>query len=89
MIILGALHSYFNKLILLKTIGNDPSKVGINPYFLGEYKMASERFSVKQIHQALEYIMQADIESKGVGGYNKKNDTVLEELVLKLFSIKN
>ena len=88
-IILGALHSYFNKLILLKTIGNDPSKVGINPYFLGEYKMASERFSIKQIHQALEYIMQADIESKGIGGYNKKNDTVLEELVLKLFSIKN
>ena len=28
--------------------------------------------SVKQIHQALEYIMQADIESKGIGGYNKR-----------------
>ena len=51
--------------------------------------MACERFSIKQIHQALEYIMKADIESKGIGGYNKKNDTVLEELILKLFSIKN
>ena len=88
-LILGGLHTYFYKLILLKTLGNDSSKVGINPYFLGEYKKASERFSVKQISQALEYIMKADLKSKGILGYNKKNDTILEELVLKLFFIKN
>ncbi|MFL2600705.1 MAG: DNA polymerase III subunit delta [Flavobacteriaceae bacterium] len=89
MLILGGLHTYFCKLIILKTLGNDSGKVGINPYFLGEYKKASERFSVKQIYQALEYIMKADLKSKGIEGYNKKNDSILEELVLKLFSIKN
>ena len=73
----------------MKTLGNDLSKVGINPYFLGEYKKASERFSVKQISQALEYIMKADLKSKGIGGHNKKDETLLEELILKLFSIKN
>ena len=88
-LILGSLHTYFQKLILLKTVGNDLSRVGINPYFIDEYKRVSERFSVIQISQALEYIMKADLKSKGVGGYNKKNETVLEELVLKLFSIKN
>jgi len=88
-LILGSLHTYFQKLILLKTVGNDTSRIGINPYFIDEYKRVSERFSVKQISQALEYIMKADLKSKGVGGYNKKNETVLEELVLKLFSIKN
>ena len=86
---MGSLHTYFQKLILLKTVGNDLSRVGINPYFIDEYKRVSERFSVIQIFQALEYIMKADLKSKGVGGYNKKNETVLEELVLKLFSIKN
>ena len=80
---------YFQKLILLKSTGNDLSKVGINPYFFDEYKKASERFTLKQISQVLECIMQADLESKGIGGYIKKNDTILEELVLKLFSIKN
>ena len=65
------------------------SKVGINPYFFDEYKRAAERFSVKQISQALEYIMKADLESKGIGSLNKKNTTILEELVFKLFSIWN
>ena len=86
-LVLGSLHNYFQKLILLKSCGNDMSKVGINPYFFVEYKRAAERFSVKQISKALEYIMIADLESKGIGGLNKKNTTILEELVLKLFSI--
>ncbi len=86
-LVLGSLHNYFQKLILVKSGGNEMSKVGINPYFFGEYKKAAERFSVKQISQALEYIMKADLESKGIGGLNKKNTTILEELVIKLFSI--
>ena len=86
---MGSLHTYFQKLILLKTVGNDIGRVGINPYFIDEYKRVSERFSVKQISQALEYIMKADLKSKGIGGYNKKDEIVLEELILKLFSIKN
>ena len=88
-LILATLHTYFQKLILLKTIGNDISRVGVNPYFINEYKRVSERFSLRQISQALEHIMKADLKSKGIGGYNIKNETVLEELVLKLFSIKN
>ena len=88
-LILGSLHTYFQKLILLKTVGNDITRVGINPYFIEEYKRVSERFSVKQISQALEYILEADLKSKGIGGYNKKDETLLEELILKLFSIKN
>ena len=88
-LILGSLHTYYQKLILLKTAGNDISRVGINPYFIDEYKRVSERFSVKQISQALEYVMKSDLKSKGIGGYNKKDETVLEELILKLFSIKN
>ena len=86
-LVLGSLHNYFQKLIMLKSGGNDMTKIGINPYFIGKYKRAAERFSVKQISQALEYIMKADLESKGIGGLNKKNTTILEELVLKLFSI--
>ena len=66
-LILGSLHTYFQKLILLKTVGNDISRVGINPYFVEEYKRVSERFSVKQISQALEYILEADLKSKGIG----------------------
>ena len=86
-LVLGSLHNYFQKLIMLKSGGNDMTKIGINPYFIGKYKRAAERFSVKQISQALEYVMNADLESKGIGGLNKKKTTILEELVLKLFSI--
>ena len=86
-LVLGSLHNYFQKLIMLKSGGNDMTKIGINPYFIGKYKRAAERFSVKQISKALEYIMKADLESKGIGGLNKKNTTILEELVFKLFSI--
>ena len=84
---LATLHSYFQKLLVLKGVGSDPKKLGISPYFIKEYEAAARRFSMRQLTQAMEYITQADLKSKGVDAVNQGSKEILEELLLKLFSL--
>lgn len=84
---LATLHSYFQKLLVLKGIGSDPKKLGISPYFIKEYEAAARRFSMRQLTQAMEHITEADLKSKGVKAVNQSPKEILEELLLKLFSL--
>ena len=84
---LATLHSYFQKLLVLKGVGSDPKKLGISPYFIKEYEAAARRFSMRQLTQAMEYMTQADLKSKGVNAVNQGSKEILEELLLKLFSL--
>ncbi len=90
-IILATLHSYFQKLLLLKGLGtaqNLATTLGINPYFLKEYQAAAHRYNMRQLTQALQCILHADLKSKGVDGASQTDSRILEELVIKLFSLK-
>lgn len=89
-LILSSLHAYFQKLLLLKGTANPSqaaSKLGISPYFLKEYQTAANRFSMRQISQALHYIFKADLKSKGIEGTTKGSKELLEELLLRLFTL--
>ena len=54
---LGNLYSYFQKLLLIKGVGSDPKTLGINPFFLNEYKAAAKRFNMRQIPLAMDHVM--------------------------------
>ena len=84
---LATLHTYFQKLLLLKGVGSDPKRLGISPYFMKEYQVAAQRFNMKQLTQAMEYVFEADLKSKGVDAGAKGHKEVLEELLLKLFTL--
>ena len=86
-IILSGIHSYFQKLLLIKSIGNNHERIGINPYFMKEYENAAKRFSMKQLVNAMEQILAADLESKGIKSSGKSSQEIMEELLLKLFTI--
>ena len=89
-LILSSLHAYFQKLLLLKGTTNSKqaaSKLGISPYFLKEYEVAANRFSMRQISQAMHFIFKADLKSKGIEGSSKGSKELLEELLLRLFTL--
>lgn len=84
---LATLHNYFQKLLLLKGVGSSSKQLGINPYFMKEYQTAANRFSMRQITHAMGYILEADLKSKGITARNQTSKDVLEELLLKLFTL--
>lgn len=84
---LATLHAYFQKLLLLKGIGSDPKSLGISPYFIKEYQVAANRFSIRQLTQAMEFVMETDLKSKGIDAVNQSPKEILETLLLKLFSL--
>ena len=86
-LILANLHNYFQKLLLIKGIGSDQKVLGISPFFLNEFKIAAKRFDMRQIILAMEHLMEADLKCKGISSKNLKSKEILEELLLKLFTL--
>lgn len=86
-LILSGIHSYFQKLLLIKSIGGNHKRIGINPYFIKEYENAAKRFSMKQLSKAMEHILIADLESKGIKSGVKSSKEITEGLLLKLFTL--
>lgn len=84
---LATLHTYFQKLLLLKSIGSNSKSLGINPYFMKDYQNAAQRFSMKQLAKAMEYVLKSDLKSKGIEAGKKSTKDIMEELLLKLFSL--
>lgn len=89
-LVLSSLHSYFQKLLLLKGISNPKnaaSAIGVSPYFLKEYEAAAKRFNMRQITTAMSCIFEADLKSKGINSVNSGSEEILETLLLKLFTL--
>ena len=84
---LGNLHSYFQKLLLIKGVGSDHKTLGINPFFINEYKAAAKRFNMRQLALAMDHVMEADLKSKGINSKSLTSKEILEELLLKLFNL--
>jgi len=84
---LATLHTYFQKLLLLKGVGSDPKHIGISPFFIKEYEAAAQRFSMRQLTKAMEFILEADLKSKGINAGAKGPKELMEELLLKLFTL--
>lgn len=63
--ILYMLIRHFNILLQIGSMGNAPknqvaSKIGISPYFVGNYQRQSSRFSGKQLKQALDNSLETE-----------------------------
>ena len=88
---LGALYSYFSKLLVLKhsrTTGDRQiaSLLGVNPYFAKDYALAAKNYSLSKITNCIHYLKVADLQSKGVAAQNLQEEDILKELVFKIIS---
>ena len=88
---ISVIFDFFNKLLIYHSNSNLDdrrlaSMLGVNPYFLSEYKLASSNYNLKQVVSIISLIRDYDMFSKGVG--IKKSDSILlKEMVLRIIKI--
>ncbi len=88
-LIISSLFSYFQKIIIYKTlkdksVQNISAKLGINPYFISQYKHAVNNYSIEKLIQIFKYIKLTDLRSKGVNNNSVSEKELLKELVYKI-----
>lgn len=85
---ISSLFRYFERLMQYHALDDKQQAaktMGISPYFLSEYQLASQHFSMKQCSKALEVIFEADLKSKGIKGGGQTVDAILKQLLIDLW----
>ncbi len=89
----SGLYRYFVKIIAVHGTKNpeDPkalaSALGINPYFVHEYRTAAKNYSMPSILQAVEILHDIDLKSKGINASNTAPGELMREMVSKLLKV--
>ena len=88
---ISIIFDFFNKLLLFhsnKTLNDTKiaSLLGINPFFIKEYKTASINYDLKQVVRIISILRDYDMFSKGVG-VKKADPSLLKEMVVKIINI--
>ncbi|QTD38277.1 DNA polymerase III subunit delta [Polaribacter batillariae] len=85
---ISLLNSFFTQLLMFHGL-KDKSKsavakaLGVNPYFVDEYFLASRNYPMRKVAQVIAFLRDADVKSKGVGA-KQTNDDILKELLFKI-----
>ncbi|UEG54677.1 DNA polymerase III subunit delta [Mucilaginibacter daejeonensis] len=87
-LILGNMHNFFSKVLMYhyvrdKTPQTLAKELGVNPYFLKDYEMASRSFDYYKSMQIIGWLREYDLKSKGMGS-TASHGELLKELVFKI-----
>ena len=88
---ISIIFDFFNKLLIFHSnIELNDAKIasllGINPFFIKEYKTASTNYDLKQVVRIISILRDYDMFSKGVG-VKKADSSLLKEMVVKIINI--
>ena len=88
---ISTIFDFFNKLLIFHSNSSVSNKkmsvlLGINPYFLNEYDIASKNYNLKSVVKIVSLIRDYDMFSKGVG-VKKVNSDLLKEMVSRILNI--
>ncbi|MDR2011317.1 MAG: DNA polymerase III subunit delta [Bacteroidales bacterium] len=86
---IARLFDYFSKIILFhsltdKSKGNIAANLGINPYFVDEYRNAAANYPINKVINIISYLKECDLKLKGVGATNPDESGLSKELVYKI-----
>lgn len=87
---IALLYSYFSKVLkyyFIKNKTNDnvvASALGINPFFVKDYKLAAKNYNPKKLVLIIELLREYDLKSKGFGDVTTKHGDLLKELIFKI-----
>ncbi len=86
---LGSLYSFFSKLFIFHLIKNSSEKeiaatLGINPFFLKEYRIAGQKYNQLHTERAISLLQEYDLRSKGVNSGTVSEGELLKELVYRI-----
>lgn len=84
------LHNFFSQLLQYHSLKDrSPRSVAqtlrVNPYFVGEYQLASKRYSMKQVSGIISGLRDLDMKGKGLGTQNASQADLLKELLVLVF----
>tara|TARA_B100000965_G_scaffold141593_1_gene117879 strand:- start:13183 stop:14190 length:1008 start_codon:yes stop_codon:yes gene_type:complete len=87
---ISIIFDFFNKLLVYHSNSNSNDKkmaalLGINPFFLSEYHIASRNYSLKSVVGVISVIRDYDMYSKGVK-VKKANPYLLKELITRIIN---
>ena len=88
---ISTIFDFFSKLLIFHSNSSVSNKkmsvlLGINPYFLNEYDIASKNYNLKSVVKIVSLIRDYDMFSKGVG-VKKVNSDLLKEMVSRIINI--
>ena len=88
---ISIIFDFFNKLLIFHSnIELNDTKIasllGVNPFFIKEYKTASTNYDLKQVVRIISILRDYDMFSKGVG-VKKADSSLLKEMVVKIINI--
>jgi DNA polymerase-3 subunit delta len=86
---ISALFSFFVKVLLYhssadKSNAGLASSVGVNPFFLKDYQIATKNYSPRKCVENIALIREFDMRTKGVGNVSASEGELLKELLYKL-----
>ncbi|MEL7004224.1 MAG: DNA polymerase III subunit delta, partial [Bacteroidota bacterium] len=87
--VIAVIFSFYSKLLVAfhtkdKSERNLASVLKVNPYFVKDYSLALNRYSVAQVINNIRHIKEADLKSKGVNNTSTSDGQLLRELIFKL-----
>lgn len=90
-LVIPMLFSYFMKVFLFHQVSRESKsdasrKLGINPFFYGEYKMAAKNYPPEQLKQIIAQLHDLDLKSKGVGLRDATSFGPLKDFTLQILS---
>ena len=90
-VVSGQMFAFFAQLLQYhglkdKSKFNAAKALGVNPFFMDEYAIASKNYPMRKVSQIIEIIRDMDVKSKGVGSGSMKEADILKELVYKIFN---
>ena len=81
--------NFFQKLFMyhgLKSPADAPRVLGVSPFFVKDYQLAAQKYTMKQTANVLGVLKEFDLKSKGVGAQNMPLEELMKELILKIVS---
>lgn len=83
---ISAIHQHFVRVLKVHLMGNASdsdiaSEIGINPYFLREYRTAARNYDINKVVSILITLREYDLRSKGVNNSSTDSGELLKELI--------
>ncbi len=87
--IIPILYSYFLKLMIYhqldqKSDENAAKVLGVNPFFLKDYKQAAQNYDLKKLSSIIDLLRHYDLRSKGVENESTTDGELLREMVYRI-----
>jgi DNA polymerase-3 subunit delta len=87
--ILPTLYNFFSKTYMVYGLGGMDDKtmaaaMGVNPYFLKDYKLASRQYSFQDVEQVLLLLHEYNLRSIGIHDIGTEDASLMKEMVMKM-----